>query len=180
MSDRPAQEPRRERETVRPFHAREVATGQEAAELVAATLEHAAQREEAARRKSQPKGQPKWMLPLGLNLAVLAAYLLIAPPAWVVVNPIQAPAPQEQVQGLRTGMFMEIQRIEGFRLANGRLPSTLSEAGSSAEGTIEYTVRGDAYTLVATVGEETLVFDSSMHDPRTWVGRDLSEVVGRS
>src|SRR5688572_21172287 len=82
----------------KPFHAKEVSTGQEAADTVAAVLKHAQARDEAAKKRQAPKAQPIWMLPLGLTLAVLATFLLIAPPPWVVVNPIAAQEPAQQIE----------------------------------------------------------------------------------
>ena len=67
-------------EEVRPYHAR---SGSETADTLAEVLEHAAARDEAAKAREAPKRQPKWMLPLGINLALFAVYLLIAPPACV-------------------------------------------------------------------------------------------------
>ena len=91
-----------EKDQVKPFHAKDVASGQEAADAVAAVIKHAAERDEAARRKAPAKTQPKWMLPLGLNLGLLAVYLLIAPPSWVIVNPIAPPPDEQRVGNLRT------------------------------------------------------------------------------
>lgn len=145
---------------VRPFHAKDEARGQEAAEAVAAVLQHAAVRDKAAHAKVAPRKQPKWMLPLGVNLAVLAVYLLLAPPAWVTVNPIEAPDPASQVQGLRVAMYMQAQAIEQYKLDNGRLPATLAESGRSYEG-VEYVRQGEQYQLVAVVGDEPLVYDSA-------------------
>lgn len=177
MTDQPSKD-RPTDGNVRPFHAREVSTGQEAAELVAATLKHAAEREEAARAKTAPKQQPKWMLPVGLNLAVLAAYLIIAPPAWVVVNPIAPPPEAEALADLRAGMWMQAQKIEGYRMRTGRLPATLAEAGVSVQG-LDYTPQGDSYVLIASVSPdaEPLVFNSALQTLNEWAG-DLSGHIG--
>ena len=95
-----------ERDQVTPYHAKDVATGQEAADAVADVLKHAAEREEAAHKKTAPKKQPKWMLPVGINLGVLAVYFWIAPPNWVQVNPIQPPPAEERVESLRRAMYV--------------------------------------------------------------------------
>jgi len=166
-----------EKDKVRPFHAKETGSGQEAAEAVAAVLKHAAERDEAAKLKMEPKKQPKWMLPLGLNLGVLAVYLLIAPPAWVVVNPIAPPPDEQVVQNLRAAMYMNAAKIESFRRANGRLPATLAEAGVSLEN-VDYAPQGDSvFLLVSTVGDEPLVYNSVASDPMEWAG-DLSRRIG--
>lgn len=179
MTDSPSHESKGEKDQVKPFHAREVATGKETADVVAAVLKHAAERDEAAKKKAAPRTQPKWMLPLGVNLGVLAVYLLIAPPAWVVVNPIAAPPDERRLEDLRAGMYIYGMKIEGFRMANGRLPATLAEAGVSAEG-IDYTPRGgSAYTLISSIGEETVLFDSSSHTWQEWAQSEVGDLSRR-
>ena len=153
------------RDQIRPYHAKDEARGQEAADAVAAVLKHAAERQKAADDLPRRKRQPRWMLPLGINLAVLAVYLLIAPPRWVTVNPIEAPDLAIQEQSLRGAMWMVAQRIESYRIEHGRIPANLSDTGS-APPEIDY-VRGgdDEYQLVATVGETAVLYDSAEPDP---------------
>ncbi|MDX1495308.1 MAG: hypothetical protein R3253_14675 [Longimicrobiales bacterium] len=159
---------------VKPYHAKDTAPGQEAADVVAEVLKHAEEREQAAKKKVVPKGPPKWMLPLTVNLGVLALYFLIAQPDFLVVNPVDDPrSSQEVVASTRTGIYMDgIQRIENFRNANGRLPQSLAEVGSSlGEQGVQYTVVGDStYILSMVVQDETIVFDSATDDPAAWVG----------
>jgi hypothetical protein len=177
VTDGPAHDSTSERDKVRPYHAKETTTGQEAAEAVAAVLKHAAEREEAAKQRTAPKQQPKWMLPLGLNLGVLAVYLLIAPPAWVVVNPIAPPPDEEVVEDTRTAMYFATVKIDAHRARAGRLPATLAEAGVTGADAIDYTPRGESYVLISFVGEDTVSFDSSAQSAAEWVG-NLSGRIG--
>lgn len=181
MTDRPTHDSTSEKDKVRPYHAKETTSGQEAAEAVAAVLKHAAERDQAAKQKTAPKQQPRWMLPLGLNLGVLAVYLLIAPPSWVVVNPIATPPDEEVVADLRAGMFFVKARIDSYQSSNGRLPATLVEAGVNPDqaAAIDYTPRGDStYVLIALVGEEAITYDSSRHSAEDAFG-NLSTRMGR-
>jgi len=101
------------------------------------------------------------MLPLGINLGVFAVYLLIAPPDWVVMDPIDAPPPVEQARSMRVAMYFQSQRIEAYRIENGRLPDALTDAGTPIPG-VDYNKRGTGqYELVADVGGEVLLYDSS-------------------
>ncbi|MDA0327455.1 MAG: hypothetical protein O2958_00380 [Gemmatimonadetes bacterium] len=163
-----------EQDQVKPFHAKDVAPGQEAADVVAEVLKHAAAREQASKRRETPKGPPKWMLPLTLNLGVLALYFLIAQPDFLVVNPLDDPRPPaEVIASTRTAMYFDgISRIESFRAANGRLPATLVEAGSqlAAQG-IDYSVQGDStYLLITTIQTETIVYDSATQTAADFAG----------
>lgn len=163
---------------VRPYHAKDEARGQETAEAVAAVLKHAAEREEIAHRKTAPKKQPKWLLPVGIQLAVLAVYLLISPPGWVVVHPIEPPDPAGQEQSLRLAMYMQSQRIEAYRIQNGRLPDSLAEIGASVTPGVEYHLQGtNAYRLVGTNGEAALIYDST-ESPTEFLGDAASKLTG--
>ena len=162
-----------EKDQIKPYHAKEVGSGQEAADAVADVLKHAAEREQAAHKKVGPKGQSKWALPLGLNLGLLAVYFWVAEPQWVQVSPIQAPPPAEQIASLRTAMYFNgIARIETFLIDNDRLPTTLEEAGSGAlVGLVDYLVRGDStYTLISSIGDEVISYNSATQTPEDFTG----------
>jgi hypothetical protein len=58
-------------------------------------------------------------------------------------------------------MYMQIQRVEAYRVQHGRLPDVLAEAGSAVPG-VEYRRQGaNRYQLLATAGEEAVVYDST-------------------
>lgn len=172
MTEGPSHDRPSDKDQIKPFHAREVATGKEAADVVAAVIKHAQERDVAAKKKTAQKPQPIWMLPLGLTMAVLATFLLIAPPSWVVVNPIAAQAPEDQLQSVRAAIAIYGQRIEGYRITNGRYPRTLAEAGVTVEG-FEYTLRGESYELASTVGGRRISFNSASESLRDWGAREV-------
>ncbi len=160
-------------EQVKPYHARDVSSGQEAADAVADVLKHAAERDEAAQQKAPPKQQPKWMLPVALNLGLLAVYFLFAQPSWTQVNPIQPPPPDELVVSTRHSIYFNvITRIDGFVEQNGRLPSSLAEIGVGHLATaVEYVARTDStYALITMVGEIEILFDSATMTPQDFTG----------
>lgn len=145
---------------VGPYHAKQ-AHGQEAADTVAAVLKHAQERDKAAKAKTVPKKQPKWMLPLGINLAVFAVYLLIAPPSWVTVSPLEGQAPEDAIESMRLAMYLQSQRIEQYRIDNGVYPDSLDQLQSSVVRGVEYIRAGNSYQMIGTVGGEQIVYDSS-------------------
>ena len=168
-------------DSIKPYHARDAAPGQEAADVVAEVLAHAEAREAAAHERMKPKGPPKWMLPMTVNLGVLALYFLIAQPDFLVVNPIEDRRPvAAQIQQTKNAMYVNgIARIEAFRAANGRLPATLAEASAAdlAQQGVQYSVQESAYILIMTVGGETIVFDSATQTAEEFVG-DLGRMIG--
>jgi hypothetical protein len=168
-----------ENDEVKPFHAKETASGQEAAEAVAAVLKHAKERDEAAKQKAPARKQPRWLLPLGLNLGVFAAYLLIFNPPWVVINPIDPPPTEERVEAAYYAMWTVMGRIEAYRLEQDRLPRTLEEVGVSGED-FDYTVQGTgSYVLLTGVGEETLVYNSAVQTPQEWGAANAAGMAQR-
>jgi hypothetical protein len=160
VTDRPSESRAPERDQIKPFHARDASSGQEAADTVAAVLKHAAARDEAAKKRTAPKAQPIWMLPLALTMAVLATFLLVAPPAWVELSPLAAQEPEAALASTQRAVYMFAQRIEGYRMTNGRLPLTLADAGVSVEN-LEYSILGTDFLLTARVGGRDVVYNSS-------------------
>lgn len=105
------------------------------------------------------------MLPLGVNLAVFAVYLLIAPPSWVTMNPIEGPDVAAEEQSLRVAMYLQAQQVEAFRVETGRLPTSLAELDRDpVVDDVDYVRQGDDFQLVASVGESALVYDSAAPD----------------
>lgn len=149
---------------VRPYHAKGEARGQESAEALAAVLKHAAARDKVANAKPVPKKQPRWMLPVGINLAVLAVYILIAPPPWITVNPIQGPDLAKQTASTRFAMSLCSSQIDAYRLREGRLPTT-TEGVSGCSAGIDLVSDGRDFQLVTTVGGTAIVLDPKNPDP---------------
>ena len=159
-----------DQDNVKPYHARDTAPGKEAADVVAEVLQHAAEREEAAKKKQGPKTPPKWMLPLTVNIGVLALYFLIASPEFLIVNPVEDTRPNAEVdqQNRSTVYLYGITPIENFRDANGRLPATLEEAGRQLATfglPVTYSATDTSYVLTVTVDGRELRFDSAVQRP---------------
>lgn len=150
---------------VRPYHAKPDASGQETADAVAAVLTHAHERDAAAVARTAPRKQPRWMLPVGINLALFAVYLLIAPPDWATLNPIEGPPVAKQEQDLQAFMAIAAGRIEAYRTANGALPAAFEDLGGTLPEGIEYVPAGNEFRLVGLVGDEAVVYDSASPDP---------------
>lgn len=179
MTERPSERRAPEKDQIKPFHAKEVTTGQETADTVAAVLKHAAERDEAAKKRTAPKAQPIWMLPLGLTMAVLATFLLVAPPPWVVVNPIAAQTPDDQLASLERALYFQINAVEFFVSENGRLPQTLAEANAGGDGLI-YRPSGQTYVVCAeVVGLDPTCFNSAVESAREWAAREIPDLSSR-
>ncbi len=112
------------------------------------------------------------LLPLSLALlALLGGYVLVARPDWLF--PPAPPAEPATVQeaGLRIAMFMQVQRVEMFRGANGRLPATLEESGGALRNLSYHPTAAGTYRLEGTAGAVTLSYAST---------ESLSDFLGNS
>jgi hypothetical protein len=123
--------------------------------------ERTAEREaEEARRREQSRVSPIIAGGLTILLAV-GVYLAVEQPSWLFPPPARVESQEQQEASLRIGMATTAQRVERFRMAQGRLPRTLAEAGSSGNG-ISYEQReGDRYVIRGANGAVHLVLNSS-------------------
>jgi hypothetical protein len=93
----------------------------------------AQQREEEARQRNRNRVRP--MIWAAAVLALfLCAYLYIERPEWVFPASVPAESVAIQEASLRIGMANVAQHVERYRQRTGRLPGTLLEAGTQAEG----------------------------------------------
>jgi len=105
---------------------------------------------------SRPTHRPFWIA-MGLTIAGLTA-LLVFQPRWFFGQPAPEP-PQLQEASLRIRMYVEIDHIDRFKSTNGRLPTTLIEAGGDSTG-LQYAPRGEGYTLSGRNGVIRLSYTS--------------------
>jgi hypothetical protein len=130
---------------------RRPSTASESKKLVAEyqqNLKTAKEQSESARTESERRRR-------GLRTAILAGviavllYLAFSPPRWLNPAPPPMPTAEERVASDRFAIFLQAQRVEGFKSSRGRLPSTLDEAGEAIPG-IRYEVLGDGgYALTS-------------------------------
>jgi hypothetical protein len=133
--------------------------------------DRAAEREaQAARRREESRVSPIIAAGLTIILAV-GVYVGVEQPAWLFPTPPVAESTEVQEASLRISMATTAQRLERFRAAQGRLPRSLGEAGSSPSG-IQYEQReGDGYVLRGVNGPARVVLNS---------GDSLALFVGNS
>lgn len=170
-----------ENDKPKPYHARDVSSGQEAADAVRAVMEHAHERDEAAKKKTAPKAPPKWLLPLGINLGVLATYLLVAQPDWAEISPIAELPPEEQVSLLANDMWFVINKIESYRLAQGEPPTSIDQIDGIDPSSYTYVRTGADYVLIP-VGQEDLRYATTeWESPHAWsasINVDVARRIG--
>lgn len=122
------------------------------------------------RTNPPPVEKPASRLPFQLaliGLAFVLATILAMQPAWLFPKaPVESPALQEA--SLRVRMYVQIDRIEQYKSANGRLPATLGEAGIDSTG-LRYSAGGDGYSLSGVNRGVSLTYSSSQA-PKDFLG----------
>src|SRR6267142_518784 len=104
-----------------------------------------------------PKTRSPFWIAMGLTAALLAT-LLILQPVWLFPRP-PAESPALKEASLRVRIYVEIDRVDRFKGANGRLPNTLIEAGGDSIG-LEYHPRGEHYSITGTNDGVSLTYSS--------------------
>ncbi len=127
------------------------------------------------RRITVPDRTPFW---LGISAVILGlAALLYFQPAWFFNRPAAEP-PRTQEASLRIRMFVEIDRIQRYKAAQGRLPANLAEAGGDPTG-LQFEHRGEGYILTGTNGIVQLRYQSS-ESPEAFLGNSYQVVRDRA
>jgi len=143
------------------------------------SAERAAERAaDDVRRRDQSRVSP--IIAGGLTIILAAAvYLAVEQPTWLFPPAPPVESQETREASLRIGMATTMQRIERFRLAQGRLPRTLAEAGSSPAGVTYEPREGDRYTLRGTNGSIRLTLKSEDSLP-LFVGNSFRVLALRS
>ena len=125
---------------------------------------------EEARRRQQSRVSP--IIAVGLTILLgVGVYMGVEQPAWLFPPAPPMESRETQDASLRISMATTMQSIERFRFAQGRLPRSLSEAGTSAAGLSYEQREGDRYVLRGTNGPVQLTLNS---------GDSLPAFVGNS
>jgi len=130
MTDQPPPEP------VEPV--RYVSEEQVRARALAEVLRDQAERAEAALAAEEGR-ERRARIRRGALVGTWAviAWVWVATPSWLRVEPPPKPAVATEAQSLRLNVFLQSQAIEAYRLQRGRLPFVLQEAGPPFRG-MEY------------------------------------------
>ncbi len=97
------------------------------------------------------------------------AYVWLASPSWLQVEPPPTPSVQEETDALRINVFLQSQRIEAYRLRRGRLPYVLEEAGPPLQG-MEYRRRDNRFYELRGRSQRVFLRYMSEESPLDFVG----------
>ena len=141
--------------------------------------EREAERAFAAKREREGK-RVSPIIAGGLTILLgVGVYLAVEQPAWLLPTAPKPESPAAQEASLRIGMATTMQRIERFRVAQGRLPRTLAEAGAATAHIRYEQHEGDRYTLQGENGPVHLTLNSGDELPG-FVGNSFHVLAERS
>jgi hypothetical protein len=91
----------------------------------------------------------------------MCAWAWIAPPAWLVPQPVGAPSRDYREASARVALALHAQRIEAYRASHGRLPGTKQEVGIASEQIAYDRTDSLSFELVSRVDGQPVTYKSS-------------------
>lgn len=114
----------------------------------------------------------------GLVLTLVGFALAAFRPAWFLTPPPEPEPPVIQEASVRLTLVREAQRIHGWRMATGRLPADLAEAGTPVAG-LAYDRINDSVFAVSLPHGASLVTLRSTDSLSTFIGGAVATVAAR-
>ena len=120
--------------------------------------------EEARKNAEEPAPSSRNRVPsyvaAGLACA-MCAWAWLAPPAWLVPQPVAAPSREYREASTRVALALHAQRIEAYRASHGRLPRTKQEVGILSEQVAYDHTDSLSYELTSPVDGQPVSYTSS-------------------
>ena len=125
--------------------------------------------EEARRNAEEPAPSKSRVIPsyvaAGLVFA-LCAWAWVAPPAWLVPQPVAAPSRDYREASTRVALALHAQRVEAFRASHGYLPRSKQEVGIASDQIVYQANDSLTFQLSAIVDGETVTYKSTQQHDR--------------
>ena len=125
--------------------------------------------EEARRNAEEPAPSKSRVIPsyvaAGLVFA-LCAWVWVAPPAWLVPQPVAAPSRDYREASTRVALALHAQRVEAFRASHGYLPRSKQEVGIASDQIVYQANDSLTFQLSAIVDGETVTYKSTQQRDR--------------
>ena len=125
--------------------------------------------EEARRNAEAPAPSKSRVIPsyvaAGLVFA-LCAWAWVAPPAWLVPQPVAAPSRDYREASTRVALALHAQRVEAFRASHGYLPRSKQEVGIASDQIVYQANDSLTFQLSAIVDGETVTYKSTQQRDR--------------
>ena len=125
--------------------------------------------EEARRNAEEPAPSKSRVIPsyvaAGLVFA-LCAWAWVAPPAWLVPQPVAPPSRDYREASTRVALALHAQRVEAFRASHGYLPRSKQEVGIASDQIVYQANDSLTFQLSAIVDGETVTYKSTQQRDR--------------
>lgn len=125
-------------------------------------VERKKRRDSASRPKEDRRNRV--LVPVLLVLAVLTAWVWLAPPAFLLPEPLPEPSEAEVLAGLRLDVYGASVQLLRHREQNGGFPASLADVATDvpAREDLQYErLSDDRFVLTASRGGASVTYDSS-------------------
>lgn len=120
--------------------------------------------EEARKNAEKPAPSTPFRIPSYVSAGIviaLCAWAWIAPPAWLVPQPIAAPSREYRDASARVALALHAQRIDAYRASHGHLPRSKQDAGITTDQIIYEPTDSLNFELSSRVDGEAVTYRSS-------------------
>ena len=120
--------------------------------------------EEARKNAAEANPQPSRRIPSWVSAGIvfaMCAWVWIAPPAWLVPQPVGAPSREYREARVRIALALHAQRIEAYRASHGRLPQTKEDVGIVSDQVAYDRADSLSYELIGRVDGQPVSYKSS-------------------
>lgn len=93
------------------------------------------------------------------GLAAVAVWMWVAPPAFLAVAEAPPPSYERIEAGLRLAVALQSEKIERFRVENGRLPDHLREVGDAHPGLYYRRVDATTYRIHGVEDDTRILYE---------------------
>ena len=120
--------------------------------------------EEARKNAEEANPQPSRRIPSWVSAGIvfaMCAWVWIAPPAWLVPQPVAAPSREYREASVRIALALHAQRIEAYRASHGRLPQAKEDVGIVGDQVAYDRADSLSYELIGRVDGQPVSYKSS-------------------
>ena len=128
------------------------------AAMVSEIMDEARKNAEAANPRPSQR-IPAWVS--GAIVMAMCAWVWIAPPAWLLPQPVAAPSREYREASVRVALALHAQRIEAYRASHGQLPRTKEEVGITGDHVTYDRADSLSYELIGRVDGQPVSYKSS-------------------
>jgi len=97
---------------------------------------------------------------MAVTLSMIAGWLWLFPPAFLSVQEAAPPSYERVEAGLRLAVALHAEKVEQFRIENGRLPDEFREIGDTHPGLYYRRVNANVFRIHGVEGSTRILYEA--------------------